>query len=61
MADAVHPSDDELMAYGATRVNLKKQLPQAAQRVEIVVMNPAGLGMHLFPIEQALQDAVTIV
>lgn len=58
IARAMHPDDRESHAYGATRVNLDDELPQAVQRGELVVRNPAGLGRHTFPHGDALLRAV---
>ncbi|SNS34276.1 hypothetical protein SAMN06265795_102300 [Noviherbaspirillum humi] len=60
MAKALHPSDDEWMDYGVARVNLEQELPQAVQRGELVVRNPAGLGRHTFPVGQSLKSSVVL-
>jgi hypothetical protein len=58
IAFALHPSDDELMAYGAARVNLDVELREAVHNGELIVRNRAGLGRHKFPEGAALLNSV---
>ena len=60
MAKAMHPDDDEVMAYAAARINLENELPQAVRNGLLRVRNPAGLGLHTYPHGNALQRAVLI-
>lgn len=58
MAKALHPSDRELTAYSATRINLEEELRNAVQASRLVVRNASGLGLHTSPYGEALQRAV---
>lgn len=58
IAHALHPSDEELMRYGAARVNLDAELREAVRNGELIVRNRAGFGRHKFPEGAALLDSV---
>lgn len=58
IALALHPSDDELMAYGAARVNLDVELREAVHNGALIVRNRAGLGRHKFFEGAALLNSV---
>jgi hypothetical protein len=58
IASAFYPSDEELMAYGAARVNLDAELPGAVRDGELIVRNRAGFGRHTLPEGAALLDSV---
>ena len=60
MAKAMHPGDNEGMAYAAAHIKLKNELPQAVRDGLLRVRNPAGLGLHTFPHGDALKRAVLI-
>lgn len=58
IAAALHPGNEELMAYAAARLNLETELKQAVSDGVLKPRNPAGLGRHTFPMGDALQRAV---
>jgi len=58
IAHALHPSEEELMRYGAARVNLDAELREAVRNGELIVRNRAGFGRHKFPEGAALLDSV---
>jgi hypothetical protein len=61
MAKAMHAGEDELMAYDATRTLLKnEELPRAVRSGDLVVRNPAELGMRSLQIGHALWDSVIL-
>lgn len=60
MAKAIHPREDEGIAYGFARINLEKELPEAVHNGDLVVRNSSGMGKHEFPYGDALQRAVML-
>jgi hypothetical protein len=58
IAHSLHPSEEELMRYGAARVNLDAELREAVRNGELTVRNRAGFGRHKFPEGAALLDSV---
>lgn len=60
MANALHPSEEEPLACAFARHDLEKELPGAVDAGTLIVRNASGLGVHTFPIGEALRQAVVL-
>jgi hypothetical protein len=60
IAQALHPSDTEIMDYACARINLDDELRLLVRNGELQVRNPYGLGKHTLPFGDALNRSVLL-
>jgi hypothetical protein len=55
------PSERRDFAYGGARINLEEELAKAVAEGHLAVRDPLTLGLHTFPVGDALQHSVVLL